>query len=245
MTMLQEKQWKEVLIFSNYHYKNVIRLHYVGFCSSRFGVFYDRIFEFLTLCVNSGPNRGVKAMHIPAVAIQSHDSIDFRKVFAASRASGDISINSYRRASWQRGEVGAEYMARVVHPKQHWASHWVRCGPMLGAQRLCGLRVVGNFRIPCSFSHPADAQCYCHTSLGRRIIKSYRSVPARAHRILSFMRLLIIYSRFGLRFASHGSRIRIAPALLAFSSAVGWVSGVRFDGEPPRVSVCISAPIWP
>ena len=92
MTMLQKKQWKEVLIFSNYHYKNVFRLHYVGFCSSRFGVFYDRIFEFLTLCVNSGPNRGVKAMHIPAVAIQSHDSIDFRKVFAASRASGDISI---------------------------------------------------------------------------------------------------------------------------------------------------------
>ena len=136
-------------------------------------------------------------------------------------------------------------MARVVHPKQHWASHWVRCGPMLGAQRLCGLRVVGNFRIPCSFSHPADAQCYCHTSLGRRIIKSYRSVPARAHRILSFMRLLIIYSRFGLRFASHGSRIRIAPALLAFSSVVGWVSGVRFDGEPPRVSVCISEAVRP
>ena len=70
-------------------------------------------------------------------------------------------------------------MARVVHPKQHWASHWVRCGPMLGAQRLCGLRVGGNFRIPCSFSHPADAQCYCHTSLGRRIIKK-RSQRSRA-----------------------------------------------------------------
>ena len=53
---------------------------------------------------------------------------------------------------------------------------------------------------------------------------------------------LVVYSRFGLRFASHGPRIRSAraPALLAFSSAVGWVSGVRFDGEPPRVSVCIS-----
>ena len=44
-----------------------------------------------------------------------------------------------------RGEVGAEYVARVVHPKEHWASHWVRCGPMLGAQRLCGLRVVEIF----------------------------------------------------------------------------------------------------
>ena len=53
-----------------------------------------------------------------------------------------------------RGEVGAEYVARVVHPKEHWASHWVRCGPMLGAQRLCGLRVVDIFRIPCSFCAP-------------------------------------------------------------------------------------------
>ena len=72
--------------------------------------------------------------------------------------------------------------------------------------------------------------------------KGYRSVPARAHRIPSFVRL-VIYSRIGLRFASHGFRIRIArdPALLAFSSAVGWISGVRFDGEPPRVSVCISS----
>ena len=71
--------------------------------------------------------------------------------------------------------------------------------------------------------------------------RSYRSVPARAHRIRSFIRL-VMYSRFELRFTSHGFRIRTvrAPALLAFSSAVGWVSGVRFDGEPPRVSVCIS-----
>ena len=131
--------------------------------------------------MNPGPVRGVtvKAMHTPAVALQAQNSSDFRKVLAATRASGDISSNSYRRASWQRGEVGAEYMARVVHPKQHWASHWVRCGPMLGAQRLCGLRVGGNFRIPCSFSHPADAQCYSHTSLGRRIIKK-RSQRSRA-----------------------------------------------------------------
>ena len=64
----------------------------------------------------------------------------------------------FRLPPWQRGEVGAEYMARVVQVKQHWASHWVRCGPMLGAQRLCGLRIVGNFRIPCSFSRPASAQ---------------------------------------------------------------------------------------
>ena len=58
---------------------------------------------------------------------------------------------------------------------------------------------------------------------------------------------LVVYSRFGLRFASHGPRIRSAraPALLAFSSAVGWVSGVRFDGEPPRVSVCISEAVRP
>ena len=133
-------------------------------------------------------------------------------------------------------------MARVVHPKQHWASHWVRCGPMLGAQRLCGLRVVGNFRIPCSFSHPADAQMLLpHFPRKADYKKGYRSVPARAHRIPSFVRL-VIYSRIGLRFASHGFRIRIArdPALLAFSSAVGRISGVRFDGEPPRVSVCIS-----
>ena len=40
-------------------------------------------------------------------------------------------------------------------------------------------------------------------------------------------------------------RIARAPALLAFSSAVGWVSGVRFDGEPPRVSVCISEAVRP
>ena len=58
---------------------------------------------------------------------------------------------------------------------------------------------------------------------------------------------LVVYSRFGLRFASHGPRIRSAraPALLAFSSAVGWVSGVRFDGGPPRVSVCISEAVRP
>ena len=40
-------------------------------------------------------------------------------------------------------------------------------------------------------------------------------------------------------------RIARASALLAFSSAVGWVSGVRFDGEPPRVSVCISEAVRP
>ena len=119
---------------------------------------------------------------------------------------------------------------------------------MLGAQRLCGLRVGGNFRIPCSFSHPADAQCYSHTSLGRRIIKK-RSQRSRAWPPYSEFHAvaMVVYSRFGLRFASHGPRIRSvrAPALLAFSSAVGWVSGVRFDGEPPRVSVCISEAVRP
>ena len=41
--------------------------------------------------------------------------------------------------------VTAEYVARDVHGKQHWASHWVSCGPMLGVQKLWDLRIVEKF----------------------------------------------------------------------------------------------------
>jgi len=56
---------------------------------------YERLFDVITFCVNPGPvRRGVtaKAMHTPAVALQAQNSSDFRKVLAATRASGDISI---------------------------------------------------------------------------------------------------------------------------------------------------------
>jgi hypothetical protein len=69
---------KEVIIPSNYHYKNALHLQYVGI-SSPFGVVYDRSFEIIIFCVNPGPvcGPGVKATHIPAVAIQFQNGIAF------------------------------------------------------------------------------------------------------------------------------------------------------------------------
>ena len=55
-------------------------------------------------------------------------------------------------------------------------------------------------------------------------------------------------NRIELRFANHTFRIACVPAFLAFASAVGWISGVCFDGDPPSVPVCISqegGSVWP
>ena len=104
----------------------------------------------------------------------------------------------------------------------------------------CGLRIVEifGFRAVSRTRHLPNANATFLQGCGS--LKCYRSVPAHAHREIQascgWTKLHI-----DLHCTSPAIPQCSRPAILTFSSVVGWVSGVCFDGEPPQVSVCISS----